>query len=106
MERHNLLVISPSTSQPRSESLGNLDDPDPGSRTAQRMESVDKTVYKLPVLIPPRIFPMLHDLALEMVRTGNRQECIEAYRYICACFLSRSIFCTYGHSSLILKRRD
>ncbi|CAA6667624.1 unnamed protein product [Spirodela intermedia] len=89
LERHNLVVISPSPSHP--ESPGNLGDPDAGSLTEQRMENVDKTVYEIPVLIPARVLPLLHDLALEIVRTGNRQECIEAYRESHAPVLERTL---------------
>ncbi|XP_047962923.1 exocyst complex component EXO70A1-like isoform X1 [Salvia hispanica] len=40
----------------------------------------ESSVYTTPALIPPRVLPLLHDLALQMVQAGNQQQLQKTYR--------------------------
>ncbi|PKI43021.1 hypothetical protein CRG98_036599 [Punica granatum] len=42
--------------------------------------SADNAVYTPPTLIPPRILPLLHDLANQMVQAGHQQQLVKIYR--------------------------
>ena len=70
VDLHHLVEIS------ANQQSENQVEPDAESLTA------DKRIYKLPVLIPARTLPSLHDLALQMVQTGTFQECVRAFKYV------------------------
>ena len=40
----------------------------------------ETAVYTPPTLIPPRVLPLLHDLAVQMVQAGQRQQLVKIYR--------------------------
>ncbi|GJZ59915.1 exocyst complex component EXO70A1-like protein [Tanacetum coccineum] len=42
--------------------------------------TAENAVYKPPVLIPPRVLPLLQDLAQHMVQAGHTQQCLIVYR--------------------------
>lgn len=42
--------------------------------------TMENAVYTTPTLIPPRILPLLHDLATQMVQAGNQQQLQKIYR--------------------------
>ncbi|KVI07427.1 Cullin repeat-like-containing domain-containing protein [Cynara cardunculus var. scolymus] len=42
--------------------------------------TAENAVYNPPVLIPPRVLPLLHDLAQHMVQAGHAQQCLIIYR--------------------------
>ncbi|XP_076912054.1 exocyst complex component EXO70A1-like [Bidens hawaiensis] len=42
--------------------------------------TAENAVYNPPVLIPPRVLPLLHDLAQHMVHAGHTQQCLVIYR--------------------------
>ncbi|CAI9091397.1 OLC1v1026421C1 [Oldenlandia corymbosa var. corymbosa] len=42
--------------------------------------NAENATYTLPTLIPPRILPLLHDLAVQMVQAGNQQQLFKIYR--------------------------
>ncbi|KAI3706056.1 hypothetical protein L1987_76309 [Smallanthus sonchifolius] len=42
--------------------------------------TAENAVYNPPVLIPPRVLPLLHDLAQHMVHAGHTQQCLNIYR--------------------------
>ncbi|KAI3783653.1 hypothetical protein L1987_42739 [Smallanthus sonchifolius] len=42
--------------------------------------TAENAVYNPPVLIPPRVLPLLHDLAQHMVHAGHTQQCLIIYR--------------------------
>jgi len=48
---------------------------------SDNQKNLETAVYKPPTLIPPRILPLLHDLAQQMVQAGNQQQCLKIYRY-------------------------
>lgn len=43
-------------------------------------QSLESAECKLPTLIPPRIIPLLHDLAQQMAQAGHQQLCLKIYR--------------------------
>ncbi|GKB46589.1 exocyst complex component EXO70A1-like protein [Tanacetum coccineum] len=42
--------------------------------------NAENAVFKPPVLIPPRVLPLLQDLAQHMVQAGHTQQCLIVYR--------------------------
>lgn len=44
------------------------------------VKSLENAVYIPPALIPPRIVPLLHDLAVQMVQAGHEQQLLKIYR--------------------------
>ncbi|OQU78762.1 hypothetical protein SORBI_3008G043600 [Sorghum bicolor] len=46
----------------------------------QLSKSFESATYRTPILIPPRIFPLLHDIAHQLVQDGNQQSCYRIYR--------------------------
>ncbi|OVA07131.1 Exocyst complex protein Exo70 [Macleaya cordata] len=53
--------------------------------------SLENTVYTPPALIPPRILPLLHDLAQQMVQAGYQQQLVKIYRDARASVLEQSL---------------
>ncbi|KAK4493293.1 hypothetical protein RD792_017827 [Penstemon davidsonii] len=43
-------------------------------------KNLEPVVYRLPVLIPARILPLLHDMALQMIQAGHQQQLLIIYR--------------------------
>ncbi|GAV87023.1 Exo70 domain-containing protein [Cephalotus follicularis] len=50
------------------------------NHSEQQNSSVDTASFTLPTLIPPRVLPLLHDLALQMVQAGSQQQILKIYR--------------------------
>lgn len=40
----------------------------------------EAVVYQLPTLIPPRIQPLLHEIAKQMIQAGHQQQVAILYR--------------------------
>ncbi|KAJ9554803.1 hypothetical protein OSB04_009417 [Centaurea solstitialis] len=51
-----------------------------GVRKHEHNKDVDTTVFTPPTLVPPRVIPLLHDLAQEMFQTGQQQQVFNIYR--------------------------
>ncbi|XP_020582775.1 exocyst complex component EXO70A1-like [Phalaenopsis equestris] len=45
----------------------------------QQAQNLETAIYKLPILIPPRVLPLLHDLAQQMVHAGKQDQCLKFY---------------------------
>ncbi|KAF0895465.1 hypothetical protein E2562_012469 [Oryza meyeriana var. granulata] len=43
-------------------------------------KSLETAVYQTPTLIPPRILPLMNDIAQQLVQAGNQQSCYKIYR--------------------------
>ena len=43
--------------------------------------TAENAVFAPLILIPPRVLPLLHDLAQHMVQAGHLQQCLVIYRY-------------------------
>ncbi|XVF07553.1 hypothetical protein REPUB_Repub06bG0149000 [Reevesia pubescens] len=61
---------------------------DPGSKNQKSLENV---VYTPPTLIPPRVLPLLNDLAQQMVQAGHQQQLFMTYRDTRASVLEQSL---------------
>lgn len=87
LESDSVFECLPNTLQPSSELFSNQDDANSKNLIApthheHHAKASEPAIYKLPVLIPPRILPVLHDLADHMVQAGNGQDCAIIYREI------------------------
>ena len=47
---------------------------------SEHNKSLETAVYTAPTLIPPRILPLLHDLAQQMSQAGHQQQLYKIYR--------------------------
>uniref|UniRef100_A0A0D9XP93 Exocyst subunit Exo70 family protein n=1 Tax=Leersia perrieri TaxID=77586 RepID=A0A0D9XP93_9ORYZ len=60
------------------------DDPDADRGNAGHSEhpskSLETAVYRTPTLIPPRILPLMNDIAQQLIQAGNQQSCYKIYR--------------------------
>lgn len=54
-------------------------------------KSLENAVYTLPTLIPPRVIPLLHDLAQQMAQAGHQQQLFRIYRDTRASVLEQSV---------------
>ncbi|OMO62735.1 Exocyst complex protein Exo70 [Corchorus capsularis] len=52
---------------------------------------LEGAVYTPPTLIPPRIMPLLHDLAQQMVRAGHQQQLLRIYKETRSLVLEESL---------------
>ncbi|CAA7404441.1 unnamed protein product [Spirodela intermedia] len=96
LEPDSIFECLPNTLQLSSEAHGNHSDANPKTPSAtthieQHTKVADTAVYKLPVLIPPRILPVLHDLAEQMVQAGNGQDCVIVYREMRAPIMEQTL---------------
>ena len=75
----------PNSLRPSSGSPGNLADSStkaPSHHHSELHNSNSETaVYTPPTLIPPRVLPLLRDLAQQMVQAGHQQQLLKIYRY-------------------------
>ncbi|XP_022742852.1 exocyst complex component EXO70A1-like isoform X2 [Durio zibethinus] len=85
----------PNALRPLSESPGNPGDA--GGRGTSHNHSelqnsdLEAAVYTPPTLIPPRIMPLLHDLAQQMVRAGHQQQLLRIYKETRSLVLEESL---------------
>ncbi|KAL7147065.1 hypothetical protein ABFS83_06G083400 [Erythranthe nasuta] len=54
--------------------------PSSNSHSDHQNNTTESSIYTTPTLIPPRILPLLHDLAQQMVQAGNKQQLQKIYR--------------------------
>uniref|UniRef100_A0A2P2KNU7 Exocyst subunit Exo70 family protein n=1 Tax=Rhizophora mucronata TaxID=61149 RepID=A0A2P2KNU7_RHIMU len=54
-------------------------------------KSIETIVFTLPTLIPPRVMPLLHDLAQQMAQAGHQQQLFRIYRDTRASVLEQSL---------------
>ncbi|KAJ6425647.1 hypothetical protein OIU84_026258 [Salix udensis] len=59
--------------------------------TEHQGKSLENAIYTLPTLIPPRIIPLLHDLAQQMAQAGHQQQLFRIYRDTRASVLEQSV---------------
>lgn len=50
------------------------------NQSESQKNNLDTPVFTLPTLIPPRVVPLLHDLAQQMVQAGHQQQLFRVYR--------------------------
>lgn len=78
VEPDRLFECLPNSMRPSSGSHG--DQADPGAKNHGDSKPSENAVYTPPALIPPRILPLLHNLAQQMVEAGNHQQVNKIYR--------------------------
>ncbi|XP_047149873.1 exocyst complex component EXO70A1 [Vigna umbellata] len=62
-----------------------------GGRNHSGKQSSEAVTFTLPTLIPPRVIPLLHDLAQQMVQAGHQQQLFRIYRETRATVLEQSL---------------
>lgn len=88
MEPDRLFEGLPSAMRPSSGSPGGQPDANgknPSSNVhhhEHHQNNAENASYNPPSLIPPRILPLLHDLAQQMVEAGNEQQLVKIYRSV------------------------
>ncbi|KZV57834.1 hypothetical protein F511_21644 [Dorcoceras hygrometricum] len=82
VEPERLFECLPNSMRPSSGSPGNSTGKIPPSKSHSEHQnnSTENSAYTTPTLIPPRILPLLHDLAQQMVEAGNQQQLQRIYR--------------------------
>ncbi|KAL0401436.1 UNVERIFIED_CONTAM: Exocyst complex component EXO70A1 [Sesamum latifolium] len=81
VEPERLFECLPNSMRPSSGSPGDSGSKLPSSHShSDQNNSAENSVYTTPTLIPPRILPLLHDLAQQMVQAGNQQQLQKIYR--------------------------
>ncbi|XP_010246859.1 PREDICTED: exocyst complex component EXO70A1-like isoform X2 [Nelumbo nucifera] len=94
VEPDRLFEGLPNSMRPSSGSPGHQGDgmnPSSNNHPEQQNKGVENAVYTPPTLIPPRILPLLHDLAQQLVQAGHRQQLIKTYRDTRASVLEQSL---------------
>ncbi|KAK1264217.1 hypothetical protein QJS04_geneDACA008595 [Acorus gramineus] len=87
VEPDRLIECLPNALRPSSDTPGQQGD----SSGKSEHKSLENAVYKPPVLIQPRILPLLHGLAQQMVQAGREQQCLKIYREVRAPVLEQSL---------------
>lgn len=83
VEPERLFDCLPNSMRPSSGSPGHEGDPsakNPSNHHSHSENNADAVVYTPPALIPPRILPLLHDLAQQMIEAGHRQQLLKIYK--------------------------
>ncbi|KAA8539100.1 hypothetical protein F0562_025792 [Nyssa sinensis] len=85
VEPDRLFECLPNALRPSSESPGNQGDSSgknhsSNNHSGHQNHSLENSVYITPTLIPPRILPLLHNLAQQMVQAGHQQQLLKIYR--------------------------
>lgn len=82
LEPERLFEGLPSALRPSSESPGESGGKNQSSHSHSDNHNgnLENAVYTPPALIPPRILPLLHNLAQQMVQAGNQQQLLKIYR--------------------------
>ncbi|XP_042475383.1 exocyst complex component EXO70A1-like [Macadamia integrifolia] len=83
--------LRPSSGSPghQADSIGK--NPSTNHHSEHPNKSLETAVYTPPTLIPPRILPLLHDLAQQMVQAGHQQQLLKIYRDTRASVLEQSL---------------
>ncbi|KAK6929041.1 Exocyst complex subunit Exo70, C-terminal [Dillenia turbinata] len=85
IEPDRLFECLPSSMKPSSESPGNQGDssaknPSLTNDSERQNKNPKNAVYTPPTLIPPRVLPLLHCLAQQVVEAGREQQVLRIYR--------------------------
>ncbi|KAI8006720.1 Exocyst complex component EXO70A1 [Camellia lanceoleosa] len=81
VEPERLFECLPSELRPSPESPGNQGNSNgKNSHSEHHNHNLENAVYMLPTLILPRILPLLHNLAQQMVKAGHQQQLLKIYR--------------------------
>ncbi|KAM0947429.1 putative exocyst complex component Exo70, cullin repeat-like-containing domain superfamily [Dioscorea sansibarensis] len=82
VEPQQLFNCLPNSLRPSSGSPGHQgeDGKSQSATSDHQAKSVENAVYTPPTLIPPRILPLLHNLAKQLVQAGRQQQALKIYR--------------------------
>ncbi|XP_073118598.1 exocyst complex component EXO70A1-like [Henckelia pumila] len=82
VEPERLFECLPNSMRPSSGSPGDSSGKIPSSKSHSEHQNngTENSAYTTPTLIPPRILPLLHDLAQQMIQAGNQQQLQRIYR--------------------------
>ncbi|KAK9283644.1 hypothetical protein L1049_011894 [Liquidambar formosana] len=83
VEPDRLFDCLPNSLRPSSGSPGHRGDAsgkNPSKNHSENQNNLENAVYTPPTLIPPRILPLLHDLAKQMVQAGHNLQLLKIYR--------------------------
>lgn len=81
MEPDRLFDGLPNTMKPSSASPCHDDSSGLRHTAEHQNKCLETVIYHPPTLIPPRILPLLHDLAYQMIQAGHHQQVFNIYRY-------------------------
>jgi len=82
VEPDRLFDCLPNSLRPSSAASSQQSDVSSKGHSEHQNKSLENAVYTLPTLIPPRVLPLLHDLAQQMVKAGHQQQLFRIYRFI------------------------
>ncbi|KAK9735132.1 hypothetical protein RND81_04G185500 [Saponaria officinalis] len=88
VEPDRLFECLPNSMRP---SGSNGDQADHGSKSHGDSKISENAIYTPPALIPPRILPLLHNLAQQMVQAGHHQQVLKIYRDTRSSVLEQSL---------------
>lgn len=94
VEPERLFECLPSSLRPSSDSPGNQGDSGGKHHSGHEQQhnaELEDAVYTPPVLIPPRILPLLHNLAQQMAQAGHQQQLVTIYKDIRTPVLEESL---------------
>ncbi|XP_073274215.1 exocyst complex component EXO70A1-like [Primulina huaijiensis] len=80
VESDRLTDCLPNSTKPSSAAHGHDDSAGPKSSPEHQIKSLETVVRPPPALIPPRIIPLLHDIAQQMIQAGHQQQLLNIYR--------------------------
>ena len=79
MEPDRLFDGLPNSLRPSADGDGSGKSPMPHG--GHHHDDSETAAYTLPVLIPSRVLPLLHDLAQQMVQAGHKQLLLQNYKW-------------------------
>ncbi|XP_073017635.1 exocyst complex component EXO70A1-like [Primulina eburnea] len=80
VEPDRLTDCLPNPTKPSSASHGHDDSSGPKSSPEHQNKSLENAIRPPPALIPPRILPLLHEIAQQMIQAGHQQQLLNIYR--------------------------
>ncbi|KAK3020411.1 hypothetical protein RJ639_045716 [Escallonia herrerae] len=93
VEPDRLFECLPNSLRPSSGSPGNHGDIGVKNHSTHNHSEnqTENAVYTPPILIPPRVLPLLHDLSQQMVQAGHQQQLLVIYRDMRSSVLEESL---------------
>lgn len=74
-------ALRPSSESPGQQHGDGGKNPSATTNSERQAKNSEVAVYTPPTLIAPRILPLLHKLARQLVQAGHQQQCLKSYRY-------------------------
>ncbi|KAK9290434.1 hypothetical protein L1049_008604 [Liquidambar formosana] len=83
--------LRPSSGSPGKQGDASGKNPSSTDHSGHHNKGLETAIYTTPTLIPPRVLPLLHDLAQQMVQAGHQQQLLRTYREIRSSVLEQSL---------------